>query len=51
MRVIWERMSVVAFSGAAWLLVLLGAPHMLHALRGPPQLMAHASVGRRRDQG
>ena len=51
MRVAWERISVVLFSGAAWLLILLGAPHMLHALRGPPRLMAHAAVGRRREQG
>ena len=51
MRVAWERISVVLFSGAAWLLILLGAPHMLHALRGPPRLMAHASAGRRREQG
>lgn len=51
MRVAWERITVVLFSGATWLLILLGAPHMLHALRGPPRLMAHAAVGRRRDQG
>jgi hypothetical protein len=51
MRVAWDRITVVLFSGAAWLLILLGAPHMLHALRGPPRLMAHAAVGRRREQG
>jgi hypothetical protein len=51
MRVAWERITTVLFSGAAWLLILLGAPHMLHALRGPPRLMAHAAVGRRREQG
>ena len=51
MRVAWERIITVLFSGAAWLLILLGAPHMLHALRGPPRLMAHAGVARRREQG
>ncbi|WP_200952263.1 hypothetical protein [Caulobacter sp. Root655] len=51
MRVAWERITAVLFSGAAWLLILLGAPHMLHALRGPPRLMAHATAGRRREQG
>ncbi len=51
MRVAWEKIVVVLFSGAAWLMVLLIAPHLAHALRGPPRLLAHAGVGRRRDQG
>jgi hypothetical protein len=51
MRVAWERITAVLFSAAAWMLVMLGAPHMLHALRGPPRLIAHAGVSRRRDFG
>ncbi len=49
MRVAWERLVVVLFSGAAWLMVLLAAPHLAHALRSPPRLMAHAGIGRRRE--
>jgi hypothetical protein len=51
MRVAWDRIAAVIFSGAAWLLILLGAPHVFHALRSPPRLVAHAGVGRRREQG
>ena len=51
MRMAWERIAVVLLSGAAWLLVLLAGPHLAHGLRNPPRLMAHAGVGRRRDQG
>ena len=51
MRVAWERIVVVLFSGAAWLMVLLAGPHLAHALRGPPRLLAHAGASRRRDQG
>ncbi len=51
MRLAWERLVAVLFSGAAWLLVLLVGPHLAHALRGPPRLVAHAGFSRRRDQG
>jgi hypothetical protein len=51
MRLAWERTTPVLFSGAAWLLLLLAGSHLAHALRGPPRLMAHAGVSRRRDQG
>ncbi|CAN5531506.1 hypothetical protein BH10PSE3_BH10PSE3_40880 [soil metagenome] len=47
----WEKIVVVLFSGAAWLMVLLAAPHLAHALRSPPRLLAHAAASRRRDQG
>jgi hypothetical protein len=50
MRVAWERIVIVIFSGAAWAMALLAGPHMAHALRHPPRLMAHAG-GRRREQG
>jgi hypothetical protein len=51
MRVAWERIFVVIFSGAAWAMALLAGPHMTHALRHPPRLLAHAGAGRRREQG
>jgi hypothetical protein len=50
MRMAWERIVAVMFSGAAWLIVLLAGAHLAHALRGPPRLMAHAGTSRRRDQ-
>jgi hypothetical protein len=49
MRVAWDRIVVVVFSGAAWLVVLMAGPHVAHALRSPPRLIAHAGVGRRRE--
>lgn len=49
MRLAWERVVVVLFSGTAWLLVLVGGVHLAHALRGPPRLVAHAAAGRRRE--
>jgi hypothetical protein len=51
MRMAWERIVTVVFSGSVWLIILLGGAHLAHALRGPPRLIAHASAGRRRDQG
>jgi hypothetical protein len=49
MRVAWERIVVVMFSGAAWLMVLLAGPHLVHALRSPQRVMAHAGFSRRRE--
>ncbi len=51
MSVAWERIAVVLVTGAAWMLVLMAGPHLAHALRNPPRLMAHAGQGRRREQG
>lgn len=51
MRVAWERIAVVIFSGLAWMMALVAGPHMAHALRHPPRLLAHAGASRRRDQG
>ena len=51
MRMAWERIVAVLFAGATWLIVLLAGAHVAHVLRGPPRLIAHATAGRRRDQG
>ena len=48
MRLAWERVVVVLFSGVAWMMILMGGAHVAHALRNPPRLLAHAgSSGRR----
>jgi|GEM_PF-1135386 len=51
MRVAWERIATVIFSGLAWAMALMAGPHLAHALRHPARLVAHAGVGRRREQG
>jgi hypothetical protein len=50
MRMAWERIIAILFSGAAWLMVLVAGAHLAHMLRVPPRLVAHAGTGRRRDQ-
>lgn len=50
MRLAWERIIAITFSGAAWLVVLLAGAHLAHMLRPQPRVIAHASA-RRRDQG
>jgi len=47
----WDRIAAIVFSGTAWALALVAGSHMAHALRHPARLMAHASIGRRRDLG
>jgi hypothetical protein len=51
MRVAWERIVTVLFSGAAWAMAVLAGPHLAHALRHPPRLVAHAGTNRRRYLG